>query len=112
MTRYRVVVTTTAMTNIEEQVTYIRSDSLSEADRWFEGCIAAIQSLETLPLRGAIAPESEAFDREIRHIIYHSHRILYEVTGATVVVLHIRHAARLPLGEDQASATEPESSDD
>lgn len=112
MTRYRVVVTAAAMTNLEEQVAYIRSDSLSEADRWFEGCIAAIQSLQTLPLRGRIAPEAESFEREIRQLNYHSHRILYEVTGATVVVLHIRHAARRPLGEDPASPTEPDSSDD
>lgn len=112
MTRYRVVITENAMTNIEEQVTYIRSDSLTEADRWFDGCIAAIQSLQTLPLRGRIAPEAESFEREIRQISYHSHRILYEVSGATVVVLHIRHAARRPLGHDRAPEMEPDSSDD
>lgn len=98
---HRVVITPTAMADIAEQVTYIRSDSPVAANRWYNGCLDAIASLELMPRRCGLAPEAESFEREIRQLIYHSHRILYEVVGDRVNVLHVRHGARLPLTPDE-----------
>ena len=44
------------------------------------------------------APERDAFDHDIRQLLYgkhqHAYRILFDVVGQTVRVLHIRHGAR------------------
>lgn len=100
MKQHRVIVTATAVADIAEQVAYISEDSPTAAARWYDGCFDAIQSLRSMPLRCRLAPEAETFEREIRHLVYFSHRILYEVAGETVNVLHVRHGARLPLTPD------------
>lgn len=97
MKQHRVIVTPTAVADISEQVDYIRADSVRAAVRWYDGCFNAIQSLGSTPNRGRLAPEAETFERDIRQVVYHSHRILYEVVGDIVIVLHVRHGARLPL---------------
>lgn len=67
------------------------------AVRWVDGIEGAIHSLSSMPERCVIAPESEAFDREIRQIIFRSHRVLFVVEEDRVHVLHVRHGAMLPL---------------
>jgi plasmid stabilization system protein ParE len=98
--KHRVIVTQTAVADITAQVAYISDDSVMAAARWFDGCLDAIQSLRSMPERCGLATEAETFEREIRQRIYHSYRILFEVVGDTVYVLHVRHGARLPLTPD------------
>lgn len=96
MTRYRIIITPTAIEDLAAQVEYIRSDSARAAQRWYDDCIEAIDSLALLPRSGRIAPESEWFEREIRQIVVHSHRVLYVIEEKVVRVLHVRNAARKP----------------
>jgi plasmid stabilization system protein ParE len=94
---HRVIVTQTAAADIAEQVAYISDDSFTAAAKWYDGCLDAFQSLRSMPQRCRLAAEAETFEREIRQLIYHSHRILFEVLGETVYVLHVRHGARQPV---------------
>jgi plasmid stabilization system protein ParE len=64
--------------------------------RWVEGIEDAIESLREFPSRCAVAPETGFFEREVRQILYHSHRVLFIVQGEDVFVLHVRHVRRLP----------------
>ena len=73
------------------------------ADRWFNSLYDTIGSLEIFPERCPLAPESEFFKVEIREIFHgrrqHKYRILFTVSKNKVHVLHVRHGARLALGE-------------
>jgi hypothetical protein len=59
--------------------------------------------LDTFPERCPLAPESEFFNAEIREIFHgrrqHKYRILFTMSQNKVHVLHVRHGARLALGE-------------
>lgn len=109
---HAIVITPTALADIAEQIAYIGEDSPAAAARWYDGCLHAIESLESLPRRCSLAPEAEVFQREIRQLIYQSHRVLYEVAGDTVNVLHVRHGARLPLAPDVNLRIESDHTDD
>jgi len=67
--------------------------------RWFRGLIQAIYSLEELPERCPVIPEHEEFHKEIRHLIYFSHRIIFgiEREKKRVVVYRIYHGSRQAL---------------
>ena len=62
-----------------------------------------MESLRTDPLRHGFAPEHEDVQVGLRQLLYgkgrNVYRILYTVDEDTVVVLHIRHAARQLLDE-------------
>ncbi len=48
--------------------------------------------LTHFPLAQPSAPESEEVEGEIRHLIFGHYRILFEIVGRTVRVLHVRGA--------------------
>lgn len=56
----------------------------------------AIDRLETMPSRCALIREQEAFDEEVRELLYHSHRIIFTVDETTnkVCVHAFRHSAQ------------------
>lgn len=70
--------------------------------KWIAGIEKAIEKLAIMPRRCSLAPESTAFDREIRQLMYKSHRVLFTIEAAKVHVLHVRHGARLPLTPDDS----------
>ena len=79
-----------------------KSQSLDVAIAWYDGFLDELESLEQNPFRGPIAPESDAFEFELREIHYGSgkrltHRALYRIVGPTIEVLSIRHNAQQPL---------------
>ena len=98
---YRVEVTSTAKADVAEAYLWISGHSAVRAARWFNRLMEAAASLEAHPERCPLAPESEAAGREIRQLLYGKrnsiYRILFEVRGDTVYVLHIRHGARRTL---------------
>jgi len=73
------------------------------AHRWLDSIGDTINTLQTFPARCPIAPESRFLDWDIREIFHgrrqHKYRILFTVTESAVHVLHVRHGARLALGE-------------
>lgn len=74
MKRYRIMISPEAERDIEEAYLYIK-----------------VQSLSTFPLRCPLAPESDLFQLEIRHLIINNYRILYTITEDAVYILHARH---------------------
>lgn len=75
------------------------------ANRWFNTIYDTIGSLEIFPERCPLAPESKSLHAEICEILHgrrqHKYGILFTVTENEVHVLHVRHGARLALGETE-----------
>ena len=102
--KYTVEITETAEVELDEAYRWIRDEYSPEyAVRWCAGLLDAADTLETFPERCAVAPESEILGRDIRQLIHgkrrRAYRILFEVQGRTVYILHIRHAARQTAGK-------------
>ena len=61
--------------------------------------------LTHFPLAQPLAPESEEVKGKIRHLIFGRYRILFEIIGDTVRVLHVRGAfidnENIDLGVDE-----------
>jgi plasmid stabilization system protein ParE len=95
---YRVELMATAKAEAEEAYLWIHKQSPTRAVKWYNGLIDAIESLEFSPHRCPLAPEAPAFRQEIRQLLYGKrggvYRILFEIRGDVVYVLHIRHGAR------------------
>ena len=105
MKRWRVIVELPAQEDIVEAHRWLAERDPEAADRWFNGIYDTIRSLEFFPERCPLSPESRFFNREIRETFHgrrhHKYRILFTVTEAKVHILHVRHGARLSLGETE-----------
>ena len=89
---YRVEIAPSALRNIEHYYQYIASRSKAAADVWFKDTVTAIESLEHLPKRYVLAPESKVLQVDIYHYIYKKYyRILYTVKDKVVKIHHVRH---------------------
>ncbi len=103
MKRWTVIVEVPAQHDIEDAYLWIAEGDSEAADRWFNSIYETIGSLELFPERCPLAPESRFFNREIREIFHgrrqHKYRILFTAAEREVHILHVRHGARLPLGE-------------
>ena len=108
---FRVEIEPQALEDLDGIADHIkRKSSFVVAERWFNGMIDAIASLEEMPARCPIAPESEAIGREIRLLLHGRKNRAYKIyfairyetpsTGA-VRVFHVRHWARRALSLDE-----------
>lgn len=97
MPQYLVDYTRAAAREIEEIEEWIAADSLEAAGRWIDGLLATVDRLERMPSRCPLAPENDEHANEIRQLIYGQYRILFTIRPGRVVILHVRHGARLPL---------------
>jgi len=96
---YRVFLQPEAESGIHQSYDWLAEQSLTAADEWLSRIEAAYASLSELPERCPLAPESDFFDVPIRQLICANHRILFTIEKSVVHILHIRHTARLMLGE-------------
>ena len=92
--RYGVEFTEQAEAEAYEAYAWIAEESPANAARWYHGLLEAINSLVSMPKRCGLAPEDEVFEEDIRQLLYGKYRVLFQVVGQTVYVLHIRHGAR------------------
>jgi len=95
--RYRVIITPVAGENLREAHEWLEAENPVYAAKWLNGIREKILELATLPESHAVAPESEAFDCEIRQMLFGRAtpwRIFFTIDGSTVHVLHIRHGSR------------------
>jgi plasmid stabilization system protein ParE len=97
----RVKLTATAHAELDEACAWIANDSPQHAATFRRGVQAAVASLTTFPRRLPLAAESASFGREIRQLVQGSYRLLFEIDGNVVRVLHVRHGARRRLGEEE-----------
>jgi len=103
MRQWDVIVDLPAQQDIAECRLWIAERNVEAADRWFYGLLDTIATLEILPGRCPLAPESKFLNHEIRELLYgrrqNKYRILFTITESEVHVVHVRHGSRLALGE-------------
>jgi plasmid stabilization system protein ParE len=95
--QYRVELTEPAKLEIAEAEDWIGAESTAAADRWIEALYDALDGLKTMPARCPLAPENKNHAEEIRQLIYGRYRVLFTIFPGRVLILHVRHGARLPL---------------
>jgi plasmid stabilization system protein ParE len=73
----------------------ISANSSAAAARWLDGLTKAIDTLESFPRRCRITPESKKTKQGLRHLLYGSMRVIYEIDEVRklVSVISIRHSA-------------------
>ena len=108
---FRVEISPRAFNDLDEIAEYIKQrGSFEQAQKWFNGIIAAIRSLEDLPHRCPVAEESEELGQEVRLLLYgkrnRRYKVYYSVqqtmpSTGTVRVFHVRHWARRSLSPEQ-----------
>jgi plasmid stabilization system protein ParE len=103
---FQVIILPSAERDIGEAYEWLAEQEEEGAIRWYNRLLEVIFSLDTFPERCSLAPEREFFNPEIREIFHgrrqHKYRILFTVSKNEVHVLHVRHGARLALGETSA----------
>jgi plasmid stabilization system protein ParE len=96
--RFRVLLETRAVRDLDEASGWIAETSVEAADRWLGAIETAICSLEVFPERCPLARENGQFRHELRQLVYgrrHGrYRAIFTVHGNTVHVLHVRHGAK------------------
>jgi plasmid stabilization system protein ParE len=105
MKRWNVTVESPARQDIAQAYLWLAERSPEDAERWFNSIYDTIGSLMLFPERCPLSPESGFFNTEIRQIFHgrrqHKYRVLFTVGENNVCVLHVRHGARLALGEPE-----------
>jgi plasmid stabilization system protein ParE len=94
---FKVRVSAAAKSEMRAAYCYIRRNSPANAVRWREGLLDAGNSLKDFPERCPLALEQHSSEFEIRQLVYGNYRLLFTILDDTVVILHIRHAARQPM---------------
>jgi plasmid stabilization system protein ParE len=100
---YRVEITPQAEADLDQGYCYIARDSPKNALRWWRRFYDVVARLSLFPEAYGHAPENDAVSFDVRQKLYGNYRILFTIDGERVVVLRIRHAARLPLPPDELS---------
>ena len=101
--RYRVVFTERAKRDFDSSFEWGRREwGDAAARRWYREIKAQILiSLSTSPLGHPLAPETEEHGGEVRHMIISRYRVLFEVDGKTVRVMHLRGSYVGPEGRNR-----------
>ena len=97
--KYEVVLTTEAQQNARAAYDWYAERSQEAAEKWHAGLLDSLATLETDPQRCTLANENSRFPIELRQLLYGSghritHRIVYAIRPAKVVVYAIRHVAQ------------------
>ena len=108
---FRVEISPRTFNDLDEIAEYIKQrSSFEQAEKWFNGIIAAIRSLEHSPHRYHVTEESEELGQEVRVLLYgkrnRRYKVYYSVqetapSTGTLRVFHVRHWARRSLDPDQ-----------
>ena len=64
--------------------------------RWYAEYLAAVDSLQTFPLRCPLARDVEGERRETRQLLFGHYRLLFTVEGDVVMVMHVLHQKQQP----------------
>lgn len=107
MKKYRVIIQPSAQRDIDEAFAWLVERNENAAIRWFNGILEVVTTLKQCPERCPLALENDFFEEEIRQVLYgkrqHKYRLLFTISDDTVQVLHVRHGARLQLGQEGES---------
>jgi len=94
---FQVELSAQATQDIEEHYVWIQERDPFAAEKWFNGVLVAINTLNYFPERCQVIPEHDNFVQQIRHFIYQKHRIIFMVQDTIVYILAVRHTAKKPL---------------
>ena len=97
---YTVVVTTEAEGDLDQVFRFVAFEKPDAARQFVTGLRRRLKTLASMPRRCPRAPEDGLDGLEIRHLIHGRYRIIFAIDGRTVVILQVRHGARLPAGEN------------
>lgn len=93
--KIRVDLTASAEADTSEIWDYIAQDDPEAATAFILRLEEQIGTLEMFPQRCPLIPESELLGVAYRHLLFGNYRIIFKITGATVIVMRILHGARL-----------------
>ena len=93
--RYRVKITRTAESDVEEIWTHIGADSIENATRFVMQLEGRIGTLERMPHRCPSILENKLLGTDYRHLILGNYRVIFRIKGSTVFVLRIVQGNRL-----------------
>ncbi len=79
--------------------------SAHQAAQWYDGILAKIESLSSMPQSHPFARENTRVAFELRELHYglgsgSTHRALFRIVGTTVEVLSVRHVAQADIKPD------------
>ena len=92
-----VIITPQAAEDLSAAWAWLRERNPRAADEWLAGIRQMILALGSFPEAHPVAPESSAFDLEIRRVLYGRTtrwRIYYALVDGAVHVLHVRRGRR------------------
>lgn len=105
--KYTVEITDAALEAIKAQAMYIAVECCSplNAGRWLEKIWDAVDGLEEMPRRCALAAEDQFKPYEVRRVLVGDYLILFtiEANVKKVWVIGFRHGSRLPRHQDLPS---------
>jgi len=111
---YRVDISIPALQDAEAAFLWIRQFNKETAKAWYEGLLEAIFSLEELPYRCSLAPESELLGREVRQLIYgkksQTYKVFFEIKEdeKAVRIYRIWHSSKDWISAEEFNEGKPE----
>ena len=93
--RFAVSFTRKAEQDIEEIWGFIADDSPDEATRFIRHLEKQVGTLERFPERCRLIPENEQLRTRYRQLIYGQYRMIFRISGRSVHLIRVIHAARL-----------------
>lgn len=96
MANFDVRLTQGAEIDLEALHSYVKDNrSAEQADDLLDRLLAAIETIETFPLRGSVPKELDSLGiREFRQILVEPYRLIYRVGGKSVFVMVIADGRR------------------
>jgi plasmid stabilization system protein ParE len=111
---YRVDISIPALEDAEAAFLWIRQFNKDTAKAWYEGLLEAVFSLEQLPYRCSLAPESEILGREVRQLIYgkrnQTYKIFFEICEEekAVRIYRVWHSSKDWISAEEFNEGKPE----
>ena len=87
---FSLVISEDAQREIEAYAVYISGDDPRAATRWASDVQTALESLREMPARCPVVREARLARTGFRHLLVHSHRILFRVDDEVRAVRIIR----------------------
>jgi plasmid stabilization system protein ParE len=103
---YDLVYTDRAKRDLNAATDYIAQHVPETAEQWFNGFVAALETLRRDALSYSLAEEGQRCFMDVRQFIFRTksrqaNRVLYTVRGSNVVILTIRRPGQDLLTEDE-----------
>ena len=107
---FQVRISRKAEIEIEAAYEWLKQSNASYADRWFQGLMNRLATLQEKPKRCSLATENNVFPEEVRQLLYgkrkNVYRILFVIRESTVFIVYVRHSKQALLTAEDWSEEE------